>query len=197
MISNVNTQTLLKYYIGVIICSLGVVLVYSANLGSAPTSTFSEGLAISTSIQAGTANIWMNVAMFMFALLVDRKNIGIGSILSTFSFGIVINIWTNILSNILTPQTFLIRVIVCIIGIVIQAYGLSYYMKANLGYGALELVSDFFSRTFNVSFAFAKTAMDSIFMIVGYILGGAIGLGTVLATVLIGYLVDLFLKRGK
>lgn len=197
MKSNISLDRFIKFFVGMAITGLGITLVYSANLGSTPMSTLSEGVALTLKIIPGTANIYLNVGILFVFLFIDRSKIGIGTLLSTVSFGIFINLWTIILGDSFVFTNYGLRLLICLIGIILEAYGLSYYMRADLGYGALELISNYTSQKFNISFARAKQMQDFTLVVTGVILGGTIGVGTILGVVLMGYFIGLFLKRGK
>ena len=127
----------------------------------------------------------------------DRKKIGLGTLFSTISFGLFINMWSAIIGDGFVFTNIFVRFGLCIFGLIVEAYGLSYYMKSNFGYGSMELVVDLISKVLNITFARSKQLMDFTLMSTGFILGGTIGIGTILGVVLLGYFVDKFLQRGK
>ncbi len=187
----------IKYFVGVSITALGVVIIFNANLGSSASATLTQGLGLFLKVSPGTANIFMNVVFLTLALLFDRKRIGLGTLFSTFAFGLSINMWSSIIGESFMFPNLYGKIALCIVGIIIESYGLSYYMKSSLGYGSMELVADLLSKTFKITFAKSKQFMDFTLMVTGIILGGTIGIGTVLGVVLIGYFVDRFLQGGK
>lgn len=197
MTNEISVENFIKFYLGIAITGLGIVLVYQANLGSAPMATLSEGVSRTFDITPGNANIILNVGILCGILLLDRSNVGIGTLLSAVSFGALMNFWGYIIGDSLMFSNIGLRLAICLIGIVIEAYGLSYYMRAKLGYGALEIVSEFISKKLNTSFAKAKQATDFTLVVSGVLLGATIGFGTVLSIIFVGYFIDLFLKKGK
>lgn len=192
MKQNRNVQKYFKYFFGILISGFGIVFVFKSNLGSASTSTMTEGLANSLHISEGNANIILNLGMLLTIVILDRTSIGIGSVLSTFTFGAAINIANFALMTVQTPNSLLIKIIFCLLGIILQAFGITYYMKSDIGYGPLELLTNYLTKSFEIDFSISKVIVDAVLMVVGFVLGGVIGLGTILATFLTGYFIGIF-----
>lgn len=80
-------------------------------------------------------------------------------------------------------------------GIILQSFGITYYMKSDIGYEPLELLTNYLTKSLKIDFSISKVIVDAVLMVVGFVLGGVIGLGTILATLLTGYFIGIFKEK--
>ena len=69
--------------------------------------------------------------------------------------------------------------------------GIATYIKADLGVGAIDLISEIISRKTKVQYRLVRVIGDTAFVVIGYILRGTVGVGTVVAAFLTGPTVQL------
>lgn len=77
-----------------------------------------------------------------------------------------------------------------IIGCGIMASGIPIYIRANLGVGAVDLISEIISDKSGVAYRMVRIIGDLTLVIVGYFLGGTAGVGTIVAVVMTGPIVQ-------
>lgn len=186
-----NYKNLLILLIGVIILSFGSSIIITANMGSDSITVFSQGLANILKIKYGYAYIIGNTLFFIFMIVFHRKRIGVGTIISAFSVGLLINLFLEIIpfkafDNLVLNFSFALA------GLIIVSIGLALYMYSNTGLGAFEAFVDFFSSKLKIKFGYVKIAFDAILFITGILLGGTFGIISVVSIIILGPLIDFF-----
>lgn len=173
--------------IGLMISSLGTSLFYSADLGSSAMATFCDGLHLLINTSYGNANTIANAVLLVVLLIMDRKYIGIGTILCVFTIGPWVNLFMSILSPLAFEQTnMVIRILLTIAGASLMGVGLGIYMAVNRGFGALEGIVKYLCKKFRFEVKTVKIFQDAILVIGGILLGAQWGIGTIVGIFLCG-----------
>ena len=68
----------------------------------------------------------------------------------------------------------------------IMAIGIATYIRADLGVGAIDLISEIISRKGNFQYRIVRVIGDISFVVIGFFLGGTVGIGTVVAAFMTG-----------
>lgn len=177
--------------VGQIICGIGIGLFIFSNLGVDPTSVFQLGIAKQLSITYGTASALMNIIIILVMLKIDRRYINIATFMAIFLIGYSADITNFILGKmIITSISFPFQLMLAIVGCVIMATGIPLYIFADLGVGAVDLISEAITDKMEVPYRMVRITIDTLFVIIGYILGGTLGIGTVIAAFLTGPIVQ-------
>lgn len=175
---------------GLIWFGVGISMLLLANLGAAPWDLLHQGLENVTGISIGTIIILVGVLLIAaFPLMGER--FGVGTILNVLVIGPVVDICLALFDE---PDALWIRVLLMLGGPVAIAIGSGFYIGGGLGPGPRDgLMTGFANKGFTVWKV--RTIIEATVVIVGLILGGTLGLGTVWFTVSIGPLVQFFLRR--
>lgn len=173
--------------LGLIICGIGVGIFLYSGLGVDPASVFELGVANVFHITYGTASAAINVVILAVVFFLDKSYINISSILAIFGIGYTADLTNFILGLFLKgEQHIVVRIIMIIIGLLIMSTGIAAYIRAELGVGAIDLISEIISNKLKISYRGVRIGADITFVIVGFLLGGAVGIGTVLAAFMTG-----------
>lgn len=179
--------------IGLFMFGFGVYLTIQANLGVAPWDSFSLGLANTFNVKYGTASI----ALSLFILVIDiimKGKIGIGMFLDAFIVGKTVDLFN--LLNIVPTQTELVyKLLVILIGMTIMGFSQYLYMKAGLGCGPRDTMLVGLSRRIKkVPIGVVSIAILATVTLLGLLLGGPIGIGTLICAGLIGPIMQFAFK---
>ena len=119
---------------------------------------------------------------------------GIGTILNAILISIVIDISLFILPY---PKNFFFQLIQVIIGILTIGVGSGYYLCSSLGAGPRDGLQLALARQTNQSLVLVRTILEVSAVLLGFILGGIVGIGTLIYAIAIGYSVSfgLFLMQ--
>lgn len=176
---------------GLIFCGLGVGSFLFANLGVDPASVLMDGIGKTFQLTYGTSSAIINSLILVIVFLVDRKYINISSILAIFGIGYTADFANKVLLYFLGSEIGLpAKVCLMIGGLIIMGIGVATYIQAELGVGAIDLIAEIISDKTKIQYRIIRVSSDAILLISGYLLGGAVGVGTVVAVVFTGPIVQ-------
>lgn len=177
--------------VGLMFCGIGVGIFLYSGLGVDPASVLELGLSNVVGISYGTTTAILNVIILFIVFLVDRSYINLSSFLAIFLIGYVADFIKFLLGFAVTGQPHLVlRLAMILIGLVIMATGIATYIKADLGVGAIDLVSEIISDKLHIAYRIVRVTGDITFVVVGFLLGGTVGVGTVVAAFMTGPVVQ-------
>ncbi|HHT96749.1 MAG TPA: hypothetical protein GXZ90_02495 [Clostridiales bacterium] len=173
--------------LGLFVSSFGIALFYASNLGSSPMATFGDGLHNILSISYGAANTLANTTLLILLFFIKKSYINIGTVLCVFSIGPYVSLSERILKNFGIqnfPMSF--KILIVVFGTIMMGIGLGLYVAVERGYGPLEAIVKILCEEKGVSYAKAKILQDVLLVGVGVILQAKLGIGTVIAVILTG-----------
>lgn len=187
--------------IGLTIAHLGVTLFILSDLGSDPFNVLVQGIYRTVSsfvdwpfLTHGKTHIVICFLIILILLVVDRSYIKIGTILCMIFGGPIIDFFTAILAPILAISNSLIfKIIILALGCAILAYGMTIVIKSEAGTGPNDLVSVVISDKSGKNFSIVRILVDLSFVIIGFVLGGSIGIGTIICAFCVGPVAGHFL----
>lgn len=192
-------------FVGLIIAHFGVSLFLLANLGSDPFNVMIQGLSrtiadVTTSplITHGNTHMAVSILIIIVLLFVDRSYIKIGTLICMFCGGPIIDIFNMVLGSVITPDSAMaVRVISNVLGCVILALGMSVVIKSDAGTGPNDLVGVVISDKTKKKFSVVRMMVDACFLVCGWLLGGVVGIGTVICLFLVGPVAGFLLPRSE
>lgn len=187
--------------IGLIIAHLGVTLFLLADLGADPFNVLIQGLFRQLGnilkfswLTHGIVHMCICFLIIIVLLFVDRSYIKIGTLVCMFCGGPIIDFFTLILKNIINSESgMVLRIIANILGCVILAYGMTIVIKSNAGTGPNDLVAVVISDKSHGKFSIIRIVVDAAFAAAGFLLGGKIGIGTIICAFVVGPVAGIFL----
>lgn len=185
--------------IGLWIAHLGVTLFLQTNLGSDPFNVFVQGLfrAIPwpewAGMTHGRVHLLVSLLIMVVLLVVDRSYVGIGTVLCMALGGPIIDVYTLWLSPFLNETLPLaVRVPMLAVGCIILAFGMTIVIRSQAGTGPNDLVAVVLSDKSGKPFGPVRIGVDLTFALVGFALGGVVGIGTIICAFLVGPAAQLF-----
>ena len=185
--------TIFYLIIGLILFGIGEGLLITANIGVSPWFVLHQGLSFKTGYTIGLTTFIVSVIILILWIPLKEKP-GIGTILNAILISIVIDISLFILPY---PKNFLLQLIQVIIGILTIGVGSGYYLCSSLGAGPRDGLQLALARQTNQSLVLIRTILEVSAVLLGFILGGIVGIGTLIYAIAIGYSVSfgLFLMQ--
>lgn len=182
------TKRYFKLILGLFLFAVGTVITINANLGYSPWDVFHQGLGNIFGIKIGTANVIVGVSIVLIEMLRGIKP-GIGTILNMLLIGLFMNIIMSI--NIIpTFSNMYIRILTIPVGMLIIGLGSYFYIGAGFGAGPRDGLMIFLIQKTNKSIRFIRNSIEITVLIIGYILRGPVGVGTVIISLGLGYAVQ-------
>ncbi len=163
---------------GIIILAFGVALTIKTQvIGVGSWDVFHIGLTNTFGLTVGSWSIIVGLTIVAIDCLILKHLPRIGTIMDLLIAGAFIDIFSYILPPV---NGLLAQLLVFCGGIFFLAFGSSMYIVANLGVGPRDTLMLLLSKKLGWSVRSARTSMEIIVAILGFALGGPIGIGTVL-----------------
>lgn len=173
------------------IIACGVAFYLLTRLGADPFTSFQQGIAIRLGTSVGNISLAVNILILILFLFIDRKLIGIGSILFCFGIGPCINLFSGILGSFFVgPFDWPMLALFLVVGTVLIVLGLAYYIPIGVGIQPLDMVATKIGQLLHSTYGVGLTIFYILLTIGAYFLGGDIGIGTIIEVFLVGKLVD-------
>jgi uncharacterized membrane protein YczE len=188
----------LVFFIGLIILSLGISFTIIANLGTGAWDALHVGLQETFGLTIGTWVIIVGTALIFVNGILFRRRPTFASILTIIIVGVFIDFWLIIVfKDIIVAGNIVTQFIYLGLGIILLPLGIAVYLQGNLAPNPIDQLMLAIQYRFRVNLMVAKTVGELTALIVAWILGGPIGIGTIIITFIIGPLVQLFIPLAK
>ncbi|MFD7652960.1 YitT family protein [Actinosynnema sp. NPDC059797] len=168
--------------VGLWLYGASMALQLRATLGLEPWGVLHEGLTELTGLSFGTITSLVG-ALVLLCWIPLRQRPGVGTVANVFVIGLAVDVTLAFLPG---PAGLVPRVLFLVAGVALNALASATYIGARLGPGPRDgLTTGFCART-GTSLRLVRTVVEVTVLAVGWLLGGTIGVGTVLYAVAIG-----------
>jgi len=176
------------------ILAFAILLNLKANLGVGPWGVLHVGIAEQTFLTLGQATIVVGFAVLLLSLFLGVIP-GVATILNMFMIGIMIDVIDS-LGIITTPESVVGRYLMLFAGIAIMGWGILLYLQARLGAGPRDGLMEGLVIKLNRPVWLMRAVTEFGALVVGYFLGGPIGIGTIIFALTIGFSINIAFKLG-
>ena len=177
--------------IATLLMGVGISLFVSCQLGSDPVTVFLDGFNKTTGISIGITDQFLNLCTLVLGIILNRKLIGISSIVNVLVLGMCIDIPTAIFIPLhISEQSLLIRILVLIIAQICLGTSFAWMQTFKSGMNPIDAIFFRIINRFNCRYFTIRVIYDGLYLLIGYILGGVIGIGTILSIVTNGYITE-------
>jgi len=183
-------KTLLYLSLGLFCFGLGEALILISSTGNSPWLVLSEGLSIKTGLSVGTTTFFISLVVLFFWIFLKQKP-GIGTFLNVFIIAAVIDL-TSFYFN--PPSSIYSKYFLTVFSVLLVGLGSGIYLVANLGPGPRDGLMTGLTRITSYPISFIRASIEITVVIIGWYLGGTIGLGTLIFAFGIGPAVALGLS---
>ena len=183
------TRRLAQLYAGLVLYGVSLALMVRAQLGLDPWDVFHQGLADRLPLTFGQVVIVVG-ALVLLAWIPLRQRPGLGAISNVFVIGLAVDAALAVLP---APGPMAWRIAFLVSGVVLNGVATAAYIGARLGPGPRDgLMTGLVART-GRSVRLIRTSIELSVLATGWLLGGTVGVGTVLYAISIGPLVHVLL----
>lgn len=188
----VKVKQFLRIILGLITFGIGVTMTIEAGLGVAPWDVFHHGLSLTTAITMGQASILVGLFVVVLDIILGQ-NIGWATVLNMILIGATMDV---IMLNNLLPnfQSFLPNFFMLMLGIFVQGYGCFLYISVGYGAGPRDGLMVALAKRTGKSVRFLKSAIEVFAVSAGFLLGGHLGIGTLIMAVFGGIIFQFTFK---
>lgn len=183
---------ILRLFTGLFLYAVGIVMIINANLGLAPWEVFHQGLTNIVNITMGQANIAIGLLLIIINSILKEK-LGWGTVFNMIFIGIFMDI---LMLNNLIPvfEVFLPRLMMMLLGMFVIGIASYLYIGSGLGTGPRDGLMVALTKKTNKSVRFVRNSIETGVLIIGYLLGGFIGIGTLITALTVGHFVQFSFK---
>ncbi|MET0997292.1 MAG: hypothetical protein ABWX73_01140, partial [Marmoricola sp.] len=175
------TRRLTQLALGLTLYGVTLAMMIRATLGNAPWDVLHQGMAIHLPISIGTAVILMSVVVLLLWIPL-REMPGLGTVTNTLVVGLVADLTLWLLE---APEALWQRSLLMAGGVVLNALATALYIGSQFGPGPRDGLMTGLHRRTGVSIRVVRTGLEVFVVAIGWLLGGVVGVGTVLYAVAI------------
>ena len=180
-------STLFFLIFGLTIFGLGEGLLILSTTGNSPWSVLAEGISLNSSLSIGAATFFVSVGVLFLWIFLKQKP-GLGTIFNIIVIAAMIDFTLNYFQP---PSSLFIKYLLAVLAVILVGLGSGIYLVANLGPGPRDGLMTGLTKTTNLPIALVRAFLEITVVIIGWYLGGTVGVGTLIFAFGIGPCVAL------
>jgi len=184
-------RRLVQLYAGLALYGASMALIIRSTLGNMPWDVLHQGLAGRMGWTIGAVSILVG-ALVLLAWIPLRQRPGLGTVSNVVVIGVAVD---ATLAVVPAPGDLALRVVLLVSGVLLNAVATAAYIGVHLGPGPRDGLMTGLVRRTGGSVRLVRTSIEVAVVITGWLLGGTLGLGTVVYALAIGPLVQILLPR--
>jgi uncharacterized membrane protein YczE len=177
-----SLKTLFYLCLGLIFFGFGEGLLIVSGIGASPWNVLHQGVAMNIGLSIGTIAFLVSFLVLLLWFFFDQK-IGIGTIINFIIIAIMIDLTIYCVDK---PSEFFFQLLLVLAGILLVGFGTAMYLIANLGPGPRDGLMTGLQKKTNAPIALVRTSIEIIVVLLGWFLGGIVGIGTLFYALGIG-----------
>ena len=185
--------------IGVCLISLGIAFLRLSGFGTDPFSCLNFGLSRHLPISFGTCQGIVGIIIFIPVLIIRPQSFGVGAVFNMIGSGYIVDLYLWLFGKInITVETLesilLIRVLFLMMGILVVCLGAALYMQSDLGVSPYDMIGQIVEDKTNgkIKFRWARMFLDIMCVLIGFVAGATVGIGTLFMACFTGTLISWF-----
>lgn len=190
-----KNRRILMTVFGVLIAGFSVGMFNFSALGMDPFQVFAHGIWKHIPLGYGTFYSILNLIMLIFIFTIDRRKIGLGTVINIFLLGYVVQFSSWLFQEWIPNSTIGLKIIFLVVGIIIMCFGSSLYFIADLGVSTYDAVALILSEKKVARFQYCRITSDFICALIGFSFGATVGLGTIFTAFFMGPIIAFFSRK--
>ncbi|MEW9670478.1 YitT family protein [Ammoniphilus sp. 3BR4] len=181
------------YTLGILILTFGIALSILSNLGTSPFDALLVGLYRSFGLTIGSWEIVVGLLMVICNALAEKRRPEYLALLTSFITGIGIDLWMYLLADWLHPITILSRTICLVMGMVVGGLGIAINLQSNFAPNPMDRSMQVVRNLTGLNFAISRALISIVLVLLAFMFGGPIGVGTILSALFTGVMISFFM----
>lgn len=182
-------------FLGFLCFAIGILLTLYADLGMGPWDVFHKGASLHLPFTLGQMIQITGLALLVAAYFLGEKP-GLGSFMNMYFIGLFVDIIDG-LGIFWTPDHLLMQTIMLILGIQFIGWATFFYLKVKLGAGPRDSLMEGLVKITRKPVWMVRGIIESTALLVGFLLGGPVGIGTLVIAFSIGPSIQFAFKIGN
>ncbi len=179
--------------LGCLVISLGVALFKQSGLGNDSITAFNLRAAELLGISLGTMNLMSNTIFFIVEILWGRKHIGPGTFVNWVLIGYLVTFFYQHLDRIFgAAASFPVQLLFVVIAVIVTSFGCSMYQTADVGIAPYDALAISLHEHTSFPYFGCRIFTDALTALITFLLGGLIGLGTLICAFGLGPFISFF-----
>ena len=179
--------------LGILIMGMGVALFKLSLMGNDPNSAMVMAAADQIGMDFSVVLILENSLVFIVELLLGRKYIGLGTFVNWFGVGPLTSFYLRFIhAHWQVPQSFPARLLLMAAGVLVLSLSASLYQTADLGIAPYDALSIIMADRLPLKYFWCRILTDSLCTVAAFLLGGIVGLGTLVCALGLGPFIAFF-----
>ena len=167
--------SLLGLIIGLMIFGAGEAILVAAGVGVSPWTVFAQGVTNVTGWSLGFATFVISASVLVLWIPLKQAP-GIGTVLNAIIIALMLE---SVLVFLPTFETYAANALLAVMGVLVTGFGGAIYLVANLGPGPRDGLMTGLQSVTGKPIALVRTGLELSVVMIGWLLGGTLGLGTV------------------
>lgn len=185
-------KEILMVIVGSMMRGASIDLFVQADFGLDPLSLFQAGLGRVLHLSLGTTSQVLMISIIILLFFIDRKRIGIGSILNSVLVGAFIKWFSPVICT--GGGTAAGRLLCLLAGLILMGVGIGTYVAAGLGEAGMDAMMMYLSGKLKKNVNVTRITIDILLSITGFLLGGKLGGATVVSMLVNGYMIQFTIE---
>ena len=179
------------YLSGLATAALGIALIILSFVGAGPWDAVATGLANHLGLTIGTWSIISQIVFTMITWLLEKTRFRIESLIPIAIRSIFLDIWIYVvLANADFASSWVIQWSAFIMGLILTAVGIGIYMEARFPKTPIDGLMVAISEKLSWSLNKSRMTIEITGVIIGFLLSGPVGLGTVVTALFLGRIIQ-------
>ncbi|HLR92075.1 MAG TPA: hypothetical protein VK048_03365 [Atopostipes sp.] len=183
--------------LGITFISFGAALSETMNMGLDPFTALNRGASDLLGYSLGNYQLVVNLIILAIVFFVKRDLIGWGTIYNMVLVGYQVNFFNNMFGNFFEADqmSLVVRILITIVAILIFALGVAIYMDMDLGVSPYDAITPMITAKTDWRYSPVRVGQDLVVVITAWLLGGPVGISTVITGFFAGPLIEFFSKK--
>ena len=173
--------------LGSMLAAYGITLALYAGFGGATLAIVWQGMSKTFHISIGMASLVVAVGMILFALIYDKSQIHIGTVLYQIVYSLCVDLFAT--CHVYSKYMW-INFFIMLAGVILFAVGTGLYASVSLGRGSYEAVTFALAEKNNWQVRGVRIILDIIMVVIGVLLGGKFGVCTIVTVIISGPIIQ-------
>ena len=189
-------RRVLVMLLGIVIMGIGVGMFKLALLGNDPSTALVIAIGDQIGVDFSLVLIVMNLLWFSVEVLFDRKLIGIGTFVNWFCVGPIASFFERGMRGAFgAPEALVQKLGVMLPAILVLSFACALYQTADVGIAPYDALSIVLSKKVKPAYFWCRIFTDSLCVVIAWVLGGLIGLGTLVCALGLGPFISFFTRH--
>ena len=179
---------ILLAFFGVFTMGFGMSVIEKLRFGTDPFTCMNNGLSSVTHLSLGTVNLLVSAVLFIFVILFDISELGLGTLFNMVGFGYTIDFFRFVWSRVGFDGAFdgLFRYLLLAVMLIVFILAVALYLAADLGSAPYDALPVIIANKCGIRFFFVRILWDATAVLIGFLLGSAVGVTTLVCALLVG-----------